>query len=58
LIGRLMLALYRSGCHADALDVYRHRRRALQDELGLEPGPDLRALEPPSRPTPRSSPPV
>jgi YVTN family beta-propeller protein len=45
LLGQLMLALYRSGRHADALDVYRGGRQALADELGLEPGPQLRALE-------------
>lgn len=45
LLGQLMLALYRCGRHADALDVYRRGRRALGDELGLEPGPELRALE-------------
>jgi YVTN family beta-propeller protein len=45
LLGQLMLALYRSGRHADALDVYRRGRQALADELGLEPGAELRALE-------------
>ena len=39
-----MLALYRSGRHADALAAYRDARTAFV-ELGLEPGPDLRALE-------------
>ena len=43
--GQLMVALYRSGRHTDALDVYRRGRQALNDELGLEPGPELRALE-------------
>jgi tetratricopeptide (TPR) repeat protein len=43
--GQLMLALYRSGRRADALDVYRQGRRVLVDELGLEPGPELRELE-------------
>ena len=40
----LMLALYRAGRQADALAAYRDARAAL-DELGLEPGPQLRALE-------------
>ena len=42
---QLMLALYRSGRQADALRVYRTGRRTLDDELGLEPGPELRELE-------------
>ena len=42
---QLMLALYRSGRQADALDAYRTARRTLDDELGLEPGPALRELE-------------
>jgi YVTN family beta-propeller protein len=45
LLGQLMLALYRSGRHADALEAYRRGRLALHDELGLEQGPELRALE-------------
>jgi len=43
--GQLMLALYRSGRQADALDSYREARHALVDELGIEPGPALRELE-------------
>jgi predicted ATPase/DNA-binding SARP family transcriptional activator len=39
-----MLALYRSGRQADALAAYRESRAAL-DALGLEPSPELRALE-------------
>jgi YVTN family beta-propeller protein len=45
LLGQLMLALYRSGRQVEALDAYRRGHRALRDELGLEPGPELRALE-------------
>jgi predicted ATPase/DNA-binding SARP family transcriptional activator len=42
---QLMLALYRSGRQADALGAYVDARRALVEELGLEPGPELRRLE-------------
>jgi hypothetical protein len=41
----LMLALYRSGRQADALDAYQTARRTLVDALGLEPGPALQELE-------------
>jgi len=41
----LMLALYRSGRQADALAAYRQARTTLVDELGIEPGPALQALE-------------
>ena len=40
----LMLALYRCGRHAEALTAYRAACSAL-DEIGLQPGPELRALE-------------
>lgn len=40
----LMLALYRSGRHTDALDVFRDARGTLMRELGVEPGPGLRRL--------------
>jgi len=43
--GQLMLALYRAGRQAEALEAYANARRALLDELGLEPGPTLRALQ-------------
>jgi DNA-binding SARP family transcriptional activator len=43
--GQWMLALYRSGRQADALQAYRDGRRLLADELGLEPGPELQRLE-------------
>jgi predicted ATPase/DNA-binding SARP family transcriptional activator len=42
---QLAVALYRSGRQADALDALRSARRILVDELGLEPGPELRRLE-------------
>jgi DNA-binding SARP family transcriptional activator/tetratricopeptide (TPR) repeat protein len=41
----LMRALWMSGERAEALLVYREARRTLVDELGLEPGPELTALQ-------------
>jgi class 3 adenylate cyclase/DNA-binding SARP family transcriptional activator/tetratricopeptide (TPR) repeat protein len=39
-----MLVLYRCGRQAEALDAYRHARKVLVDEVGVEPGPELRRL--------------
>ena len=42
--GQLMLGLYRSGRQAEALEAYQATRTALIDELGIEPGRPIRAL--------------
>jgi DNA-binding SARP family transcriptional activator len=42
---QFMLALYRSGRQVDALNIYRRTRAALVDGLGIEPGPELQALQ-------------
>ena len=43
--GLSMVALYRAGRQVEALEVFRKTREELLDELGLEPGDDLRAVE-------------
>ena len=43
--GQLILALYRCGRQAEALETYRETRRLLVEELGIEPGAELRELE-------------
>jgi DNA-binding SARP family transcriptional activator len=64
---QLMLALYRSGRQAEALQVYREARQTLAAELGIEPGEALQhlerailthdpALEPPQTPPPARPP--
>lgn len=42
--GQLMVALYRDGRQAEALDVYRRAHRTLVDEHGVDPGEELRRL--------------
>ena len=45
LTGQLMVSLYRCGRQADALEAYQRVRHSLTGELGLEPGPALKALQ-------------
>jgi predicted ATPase/DNA-binding SARP family transcriptional activator len=42
---QLMLALYRCGRQSEALELYRQTARVFAEELGIEPGPELRARE-------------
>ncbi|TSB20681.1 tetratricopeptide repeat protein [Streptomyces benahoarensis] len=69
-VAALMLALYRSGRDGEALELYGTTRRQLNDQLGIDPGADLRTLQrrilaqdttldappPPAVPTPRLGP--
>jgi DNA-binding SARP family transcriptional activator len=43
--GQLILALYRSGRQAEALELYAESRRRFVDEWGIEPGPELQELQ-------------
>jgi DNA-binding SARP family transcriptional activator/WD40 repeat protein/tRNA A-37 threonylcarbamoyl transferase component Bud32 len=45
LTSRLMLALYRSGRPAEAIQTYRDYRELVSEELGIDPGPELVDLE-------------
>jgi DNA-binding SARP family transcriptional activator/WD40 repeat protein len=44
LYAQRILALYRCGRQAEALEAYRNARRTLVEQIGVEPGPELRRL--------------
>ncbi len=45
LYAQRMLALYRAGRQSEALEAYRQAHRTLSEEIGVEPGPELRRLQ-------------
>ena len=45
LLAQLMLALYRSHRQVDALEAFQAARRTLDDDLGIEPGPNLQRIQ-------------